>query len=110
MLFPNYNLENRETHQVIVLDGASYVWAGLFACFYVLWRTDFSSFRKAFAVNLLFVAAIVASVSLASSLPAAFALMAAALSLVLIVQAQSRIMLGYVRLHYARRGWAVSDD
>lgn len=107
-MFSTYHLENVNTHQVVVLDHASYLGAALFASFYVCCRTDFAGFRKALPINVAFLIVSALAVFTASLLPGHLALILAIAAPSILAITQSRLMIRCICRHYARRGWTVT--
>jgi hypothetical protein len=106
-IFQSYCIEHPRTHAVIVIEGRSYVGAGLLASLYVLWRAGPLAFARALPINVLFI--LLGAMSLVSVLwlsgLAQIAALAVLFSLPLI---QSRIMMRIVRRFFARAGWIVT--
>jgi hypothetical protein len=106
-MFPSYRLEHPGTHEVRVLDGRSYVLAGLFGPFFVLWRTDLRSFASVLLMSTcLALTDLLASLS-ALFLPGLLMLLGLALVPAVLAVIQSRVMVAAVRRYFVRQGWVV---
>ena len=90
-----------------MLEGWSYLWAGLFGAFYVRWIGLSTRFISALAITICFVFIGVAVVIGTSYLP--WLLEVAILLIVLpgLVFGQSLIMTSIIRKAFRRRGWLV---
>jgi hypothetical protein len=90
-----------------MLEGWSYLWAGLFGAFYVRWVGLSARFMSSLAVTICFLFIGAAVVIGASYLP--WLLQVAILLVVLpgLVIGQSLIMTSLIRRAFRRRGWLV---
>ena len=106
-IFQSYCIEHPRTHDVIVIEGRSYVGAGLLASLYVLWRAGLPAFARALPINVLFI--LLGALSLVSVLwLSGLAQIAALVIPFLLPIIQSRIMMSIVRRFFARAGWIVT--
>jgi hypothetical protein len=92
--------------QIDLVDGWSYLWAGLFGAFYVARKGFRRQFAKAAAINFGFLLATLGVVSFSFVLrPALLQLGLVIVSLPLVVLLQGISMIRIVRDGYRRRGW-----
>ena len=107
-LFPTFQIENEDTSEVTWLHAPSYLYAGVFASLYVLWRTDSRWFLRAFYVNVAFILIALITVFLAAIFPNPLAITLATLIPLILACVQSRIMVRYLCRYYARKGWTIT--
>ena len=104
-MFTTYRFEHPKTEQSIIVGGWSYVWAGLFGAFWVLWMGCGSYFLRALAVNIGIFLALVAVAGMTSYVQPAYQLIALLVAVPAAVVIQSQAMVSLVRTAYRRRGW-----
>lgn len=107
-MFNHYHLEHPSTHEVRVLDGRSYLLAGILGSFYTLWRTDLRTFATTLLVNAGFVLAALISILATPFMPGLLKLVGLVVIPVVLAVLQSRIIVRTVRRHFARQGWIVT--
>jgi hypothetical protein len=106
--FPSYHLEHPNTHQSLLLDGQSYVLAGLLASFFVLSSAGLRAFPKAALINIAVVLVALMSILVSPFLPGLFKLVGLVAVPTVLAVLQSRLMIKAVRRHFARQGWIVT--
>ena len=104
--FPTYVVEEPESHEVSGLDGRSYVMAGLFGCFYVLFKGFLGRFFLALAVDLgLLAMTVVVGAGVANYMGGAMAWIALMMLALGFGVVRSVPMIAIVKNGYRRRGW-----
>jgi hypothetical protein len=106
-MLTSYRFEHPATEQSIMLEGWSYLWAGLFGAFYVRWIGLSTRFIPALAVTMCFVFIGAAVVIGASYLPWLLQVAILLIALPGLVIGQSFIMTSLIRKAFRRRGWLV---
>jgi len=108
MAFPEYRFEHPHlADQIVTIGGWSYLWAGLFGCFYVFAWGSPRHFLKALAISLACLVLLAAILALAAMVPSPVQLGILLVAVPLLVFVQGLAMVGLVRDSYRRRGWWV---
>ena len=109
-MFTSYRFEHPNTEESILVAGWSYVWAGLFGGFYVLWKGARLGILRAFLINLVcavVVFMVISVMAFAGSIPAAYRFIALGLAVPIIVAIQAVSMVSIIKDAYRKRGWMV---
>ena len=105
-MLTSYRFEHPVTEHSIMLEGWSYLWAGLFGAFYVRW-IGLPPRLPTLAVTICFVATVAAVVIGASYLPWLLQVVILLVVLPGLVIGQSLIMTSLIRKAFRRRGYLV---
>jgi hypothetical protein len=110
-MFATYRMQNRERAKTVAFGGWSYVWAGIFGGFYLIFKVG----RRSLLPALLFLIAYGAAVgglvfTAVSFVPQPQQPIALVVGTIAIVVVQSLRICKQVKRSYRRRGWTVRRE
>ncbi len=104
-MFSSYRLDDPDTDKSVSIGRWSYVWAGLFGAFYVLFKAGPGRLLQAVLLSAACVLAFVGLVTLATYLPPEQQVLVFVVGVPLILTVHSVRTMGLVRASYRHRRW-----
>jgi len=106
-MFSRYAISDPKTQKTIAIGGASYLWAGLFGAFYVMFKSGRTTAPEALGWHLLCWLTLVGLLLVTSTLSPRLQQFALVVTAPVLLAMLSARMMRLVRTGFRRRGWRV---